>query len=331
MIKEKFEMPIVYKDLPFNAYQMRGFEWGCLLSCGKEVLPFLYTFCTNVFVNSRRFKLDFTFDKYSWFDCYGVFKCKYIFVDDTPKEEWLSLLKETMTEGHYAYGMFDEFYIPNKYSYNRRHFDHAFLIYGFDDSKGVFLAVGYTANERYESYTIPYDNFYDAVSYYKNTYGWISLLHVKPDYIFEFSPRHVWKEFRDYLASDYTERNRIEGEIYGVEAMEWVADYVAETVASKEYLNLKTGRFIAEYRAYTHTKLKFMYDNGYLLNDHSERYLELVSPAQTVHLLFLKYNMTGNYQLGDRIVSILRESLKREIEIFSNVKAEMESKGLNQL
>ena len=323
MIPKKFIMPIVDNNLPFNAYQMRGFEFGCLLSCGKEVYPFLYSYFTNVFLYANGSKIDFTFDKGSWFDDYDVFHHKRIYLDDRAPSEWIDYLKANMADGNYAYGFFDEYYVPHKFSYNRQRFEHAFLLYGYDDEEGVFFAVGYTDSRKYESYKIPYKNFYDAFYSFRERRDWISIRHVNLDFSFTTNIELFYNELNEYLDSIYTGKDPIPGEIYGVNAMEEMINIIENRVVNHKQIDIRAGRFFAEYRSFMLSRLNYFREQEYMKKDYTERYTRLINLSQTAHLLIIKYNITANKNIGLKIVEILREVLYVEKNILMEVSNEL--------
>jgi hypothetical protein len=55
----------------------------------------------------------------------------------------LSLFRESITSGYYIHLYMDEFYIKKKPYYQKSHFVHPSLLYGFDEKKDAFLAIGF--------------------------------------------------------------------------------------------------------------------------------------------------------------------------------------------
>lgn len=53
----------------------------------------------------------------------------------------------------------DEFFVPNRYSYNESHYKHYNLFYGFDDERKIYYIMGYGRNSKPIISELPYDVF----------------------------------------------------------------------------------------------------------------------------------------------------------------------------
>ena len=60
-------------------------------------------------------------------------------------------LIESIDDGYYARMTVDEFYLPGRFSYRRRHFLHSLLVHGYDRGRGLFRVAGYLENGEYGS------------------------------------------------------------------------------------------------------------------------------------------------------------------------------------
>ena len=76
--------------------------------------------------------------------------------------------KQMLEQGFYVSGTYDEFFIPGKGAYQVRSFVHGYIIYGYDDLKGVFKSAGYLADGRYKQFDIIYEDYYRSVADGKN-------------------------------------------------------------------------------------------------------------------------------------------------------------------
>ena len=57
----------------------------------------------------------------------------------------------SIDDGYYARMTVDEFYLPGRSSYRRRHFLHSLLVHGYDRGRGLFRVAGYLENGEYGS------------------------------------------------------------------------------------------------------------------------------------------------------------------------------------
>lgn len=61
----------------------------------------------------------------------------------------------------------NEEYIPNKWAYNYKDFEHESLIYGLDDEKEVLYLMGFNKTQTFEPCTLSYSIF---LSSYNNVF-----------------------------------------------------------------------------------------------------------------------------------------------------------------
>ena len=71
-------------------------------------------------------------------------------------------LIESIDDGYYARLTVDEFYLPGRTSYRRRHFMHSLLVHGYDRGRGLFRAAGYLANGEYGSSPVSFTELEEA-------------------------------------------------------------------------------------------------------------------------------------------------------------------------
>ena len=76
-------------------------------------------------------------------------------------------IKQSILNEHYVAGLYDEFYIPQKFEYKKNHFLHDFLLYGFDDQTQEFFSYGYIKGEgNYhicKEFSIKYSDFIKSI------------------------------------------------------------------------------------------------------------------------------------------------------------------------
>lgn len=77
-------------------------------------------------------------------------------------------LQKTLLNGYYVYLFVDEYYVPNRKSYNIKHFVHDVLIYGFDEKQEKYYLLGYDENLHYNKSEIDFSELKKA---YNNNDG----------------------------------------------------------------------------------------------------------------------------------------------------------------
>ena len=74
---------------------------------------------------------------------------------------------QAIEDGFYAICKVDEFYVPRRACFQRQHFVHSLLIFGYDYSEQCFDVIGYTETGAYTATQIGFSQFRDAFSFGK--------------------------------------------------------------------------------------------------------------------------------------------------------------------
>lgn len=74
----------------------------------------------------------------------------------------IKFLHSMIDAEYYIACLMDEFYIPGRKSYQKKHFSHGIMTYGYDDEKELVYIAGYGTNGHFGSQTISYSDFVNA-------------------------------------------------------------------------------------------------------------------------------------------------------------------------
>ena len=318
-------LPIVADDLPFNAYQTRGFEFGVLYTQEKEkILPFLYSF----FINVRMQKVDlgqkfnFVFDKRSWFAGYNVFQYEEFTFPVLPtQDEYIASIKEHLGNGFYGSSCFDEYYVPVKSSYQRRRFSHGFLLYGFDDTVESVYSTGYTKSGNFEKFPVKYEDMYRAL--WHNNARTIHYRKLNKAFEYKFDTRKCYEELHQYLNSIYIGVGHTNSEVYGYKVNDGFREYVSEVISKNKMIDIRYARFFFEHKSFMLDRLKYLKNEGYI-KDYISQYETVDRIYKTVYMMLLKYNMTGNDSSAARTNEMLLEANQIELSVLGEVLNDLE-------
>ena len=81
---------------------------------------------------------------------------------DFLKKSSMTLIEFTelmIKEDYYVTNTLDEYYIETRLSYQKEHFDHGILIYGFDSQSGQIFTAGYDNSSHFQCSTISYETY----------------------------------------------------------------------------------------------------------------------------------------------------------------------------
>ena len=316
---------LVGKDRTFTAYQKRGYEFNILMALDKNVRPWLLTkYCNCSYVKGKRAKFDFVIDGGEWFANEDVFNIDIIRVkknlDLCFQNNLFNIIINRLEKGAYVYGYFDEFYIKNKRAYHNYHFKHSFFIYGYECFEKVFYALGYTNNGRFDEYTIAYEDFMCALTGLDNIE--LTFVCINPMCLFNVKPESFYYGLYDYVHSTRSTRTYDASVVYGISTLYEFANYVKEVADNRVDLDLRYSKFYMEFNSFMFERLEYLYKNCYIGNICAE-YSNICKVFQSIHMLFIKYNLTYDTEIIKRICRMIEEAANKERIILSQVLSEL--------
>lgn len=143
------------------------------------------------------------YEHYDFVSAQGVFAKSFIeypydFCSETILCDYICKM---LDEGEYCFALWNETIITN-YLYEKQNpgiYEHGCFVYGYDKDKKVFYTQGYFDNENWEHAQIPFEIFYEALSYCPEK-GEIALIGYReiPDYKWESNIPKMIRELNVY-------------------------------------------------------------------------------------------------------------------------------------
>ncbi len=215
--------------------------------------------------------------------------------------------KRMLEEKFYILGSYDEFYIPGKAAYQAQPLVHGYVIYGYDDQKGVFKSAGYLAGGRYKQFDITYEDYYRSVTEGEKTrLHHLDYFRINTEYEGQIDIARIREKLTDFLESRGSANAKI-NEVYGVNAWEKFATYIEE--AGDNGIDMRYVRTYMEHKGIMDKRLKCLLKHGYL-QDQSLCDVYNAKVFQKATRLFnmcLKYILTGDAELHKRMTALVRE------------------------
>lgn len=109
--------------------------------------------------------------------------------------------KYMLKKGHYVTGAYNEFYITGKGPYQKYYYIHDYLIFGFDDSEGVFKSAAYLPQKGYTFFDIKYDDYCDSIVNCEVEYVGIQYTIFNEDFVAEINYEYIKTALKNYLNS----------------------------------------------------------------------------------------------------------------------------------
>ena len=240
----------------------------CVVLADPKLMPWYYEHFIDLYsITDEKdyLKLDFLEYRAAYKEVMNEVYLGYNLLKNEPNI--IQFIIDKINLGYYVIIHADEYYLSVKRWYQKEHFVHHSIIYGYHNANQKLMAVGFDAEQLFTQITFDYDTFAEAFEqgklYYKQSAPWaennaVELLKLK-DYQEEypFDIRLFLKKLDGYLAStgdaavifSYNwklDKNKV---AYGLNVYQQIVDHLE---------NLLKGQFTIDYRAihllYEHKK-----------------------------------------------------------------------------
>lgn len=222
-------------------------------------------------------------------------------------------LKKHLGNGYYILSLLDEFYIPCRSSFNRRHYMHGNLIFGFED-KQQFIAAAYDDHSKYTATAFTEQELLSALRInYMPGLSPPYLIAVKPRKKISFPKKPDL--FLYYLKAHLYSFDGFHNDtiLCGLQAVEKMArDFSVHTSIVSLYT-------IKEHKELTQKRLHFLNYYGIVPRDFSDEYQVVVDQARMAVMLWIKWQLTGQINHADAIQKILLCLIEKEKTILGEV------------
>lgn len=227
----------------------------------------------------------------------------------------ISQNKSMISHGYYVTGKYNEFYIPQKYPYQKHNFVHNYIILGYDDRSKTFKSAGYLENKKYSFFDIRYNDFLESIKKTRESWLKITYVRVNDDYTPKIDIDTIKNRLENYLNSVSDEYDANQNGIFGVSVWKEFVKYIS---TNESHLDLRASRCYLEHKSIMQLRMKLLYEHGYFNDIHLlNSYKNVVKNAQLVHTLFLKYNMCKNKRILDGICEYATKMNEQDEELMN--------------
>lgn len=325
--KEEVVLPFVTAPI-MQVYQHLAFELGILQGNNPEIYPWILNNYINQYSACDRFLLNYVLPD-QWFCNAGITRCQkfsmYRADLDSNSFSILDFIREMLCRGNYAYGFFNEFYIPGKFSYQLRDFTHGFFLYGYNDEKKIFYGAGYQKGRKYGALNITYENYLNALRGFKKDILTFKFFKYLKGPSGDVDIRGICDDIYDYLHSISRRPNIVEkGKCFGLESGDMYIKYLEDLYESGGDIDMRHSRFLLEAKSLMHERIEWLRKSEYLESDDlAGEYEKVKQNAVTMHALGMKYLLAPNKDIISRLVDLQKENQMLEQKILTRVLNEL--------
>lgn len=337
MIKKK--LPVVHP--PVIGILIHAFYLSILLN-NKESLPWFYNNYIqlrflNDFVLEDRHYLDF-YDGNDVRNCPFIEEIKIASSDIiNSRHNFSDFIMDNINKGYYVRFEVDEFYLPNRRAYKELHFSHSIMINGYDYGCKIYNVSGIERNGDYSNSTVSFSEFEEGFfsDYnYNISFTPIILVKMKENITSDFDLGRVIGLLNDYLYSKdstisfpspvyWFEPSKA---IFGMDTYKYLKIYYEKLIEKKVLSDIRPIHFLWEHKKCIVQRIKYLQENRYLseISSTLENYVLIEKKVSIIRNLMLKYIITYDNKLIDRIVQLLSEVEVSEYDVASRLLSELE-------
>ena len=273
--------------------------------------------------------------------------------------DFIDRIKTNINKDFYFYTNIDKYHIPGNEAYMKEHFVHPALIFGYDDDAGEILCIDQSFTKGASKCNVRYGDFLAAFQEIKTycAYGaderildetTICFKLKKDVYIAPFDIKRFLSELHDYLHSTVNKlkERRIyfysADMTYGMGVYDKFIDEINQ-FETNHYMTFKSLQDFLRHKQYLLNRFAYiekLYEIGEKCKNEINRYNEVCQMIDTARSLGIKYDvkerrtpairLSKNPEYLRKLENILVRAKKEELEILSNIYAELEQKAVRK-
>lgn len=251
------------------------------------------------------------------------------------KKEILYSVSEKITHcinnGYYFYVRgIDDFYIKGKINYNTAHMNHDGMIYGYNTETCTYNLMAYDENANFGFFEISMHDFNKAwhSDFFKNENPVLwALKPNKKTYMSKI--QNIKVGLYNYIKSlPQTDEPNIDVDgndmchsIYGISVYDIIIDSINN---QPSLLNNHVFRMLWEHKKFMKKRLEFLNSNPNIdLSKAIDLYTEIVDKFNMLRFLYIKFTITGNYDILEKIATYISILKSKECSILEKVLEEI--------
>lgn len=244
---------------------------------------------------------------------------------DLFKQSLIAQIKKFVDNEKYVCLNIDEYYIECAKFYDKEHYNHEIMIYGYDDNEEVLYCACYGADEHYKLRKVKYDSLERAFSSKE-------LNRLLPIFIYSNHEINEWtrphytidSQFIKYQLIRYMEgsnylfdRRHINPlrcsslNKYGINIYDDVINYIVSVEKNHKIIDLRPFYFLYENKMVMQKRFQYMFEEDIFSTDEfAKRYDKIVQMCRRIINYTLKYNI---YIKKNRSLMVIKDEIIRTI------------------
>lgn len=241
-------------------------------------------------------------------------------------EDICSFFIDAIDRDHYIYGLFDQAYFLPEHGV-----PHDLFIYGYDLRKKVFYVADFTFTGKYSFAKVPFVELEKAYYSIQREHDWlysgkggVSLLSFDARANYDFRLANVIEQLEGFLSGQNCfEKSReltyhTQPFVSGLEVYEKLIEDLGKIRVNEQLPDVRPFHVICDHKTLMLRRIVFLERRGYLEPDSGlvERCREVENTALVCRNLLIKYEITQDLRIIDKMISNLRHMSKNEREFI---------------
>ena len=242
-------------------------------------------------------------------------------------EDLLQTLKSSIDNDYYISGIFNERYIPNKWSYGCKDFVHDFLIIGYKEDS--FISIGYVSNGKFERFEIPNEKLVNALRTIPDAKIKLNLYKYNAQAIPTPCIERMIDDLKKYISTaNYFFDQYPKVNLFGIAATVRLKMFFANEIdQGKTYVDRRYSLAFYEHK-YILAKLVELFLDSEERKQYQESVSQNLEKAKLVHLLGLKITYSRDMKLISRVIELMDEIIVDEIQYIPSLIESLQNKYL---
>lgn len=308
--------------LPIKTLYLTSYQHHTLLSitsCYDETLPWFFSNYIQLRFNKvihsysedyfNFYDYDFTVHRWPWLEEQKIGR-DILSLFDT---DIVSFIEECIKKEYYVYTYADEYFIPKRLSYLKKHNTHDLLLYGYDEIEETLNVLGFDEISKLRETKVNFSDFRSAFTQARIKDDWekyLFLFRFKKDARYNFDIHLVVDLLEDYLhGRDTSRRNAMfrnpMNAVFGMNIYrEFKAHVLALCSGKRELFDIRPYHVLWEHKKCMVLRIEYLIHEGFL-----ERgcpilldFKEIERECLALRNVCIKYNITYNPILTQRII-----------------------------
>ena len=325
------------KRLPFPdkplyiCYHNKAFPVGIIEGNAKEnILPWLCSKSIGLRFNTACYPNELNFAD---IDFWGVNEnitnrlllTAHKDLYDVLRIDFAELLPRMLDNNFYINGTHNERYIPGKDAYEKYDFMHDYLLIGYDEDS--FISAGFLSDGQFHIYHVPKENMIRSLTNITTGRFAIYFLSYNESAVLQPDVLKIITDLEEYLAHEAVNIDVIPGDVYGIAAMRETRRMFWETMHSETpYIDKRAARVLHEHKWALVQIIEQFLDAQTVDPLLREALQQNAKRAQTLHLLGIKLQMTGNQVLLPKIDALMEKIIETELQWLPVLTAALKEK-----